>query len=367
MEALGLDFTKLFNGRFFGKKVLVTGHTGFKGSWLTLWLTLMGAEVIGYALPPNSSSDHFIVCGLKDRITDIHGDVRDKDHLHEVFTRHNPEIVFHLAAQPIVRLSYEIPVETLETNIMGTVNVLEEIRISDSVQAGIVITSDKCYENKEQIWGYREADSLGGYDPYSASKGCAELVTAAYRNSFFHSDQNSSSLKGVSSVRAGNVIGGGDWSLDRIIPDCVRALRKGETIEVRNPNAVRPWQFVLEPLYGYLLLASRMLENPAKYSGPWNFGPDFSAVVPVMEMVKIAVALWGAGEWSHHTERTSLHEASLLNLDCTKAKAFLGWHPTLDLKETLEYTLQWYQVFDKTDIYTFSKDQIRSYCLKAGA
>lgn len=364
MEDVGVDFTKLFGRAFYGKKVLVTGHTGFKGSWLSLWLHLMGAKVIGYALPPTSELDNFVLCGLNDKITDVQGDIRDREHLKEVFKTYEPEIVFHLAAQPIVRCSYEQPVTTLDTNIMGTVNILENIRNSDSVQVGIIITSDKCYENKEQIWGYREQDALGGFDPYSASKGCAEIVTAAYRSSFFGSGQNSGYEKAVSTVRAGNVIGGGDWSPNRIIPDCVRALRSGSTIEVRSPKAVRPWQFVLEPLYGYLLLASKMLKDPVQYSGAWNFGPDFDSVVPVNEVVNLIIHLWGGGNWKDLSGAAAVHEAGLLNLDCTKAKVLLGWKQRLPLHETLEQTLSWYKTFESTDVCGICEKQLAGYCAK---
>lgn len=364
METLGLAFQNQFSNAFYGKRVLVTGHTGFKGSWLSLWLYNLGAEVIGYALPPLSSSDNYVLCGLKDKITDIHGDIRDKEHLQSIFEIYHPEIVFHLAAQPIVRLSYELPVETFETNIMGTINILENIRVSDTVLAGIIVTSDKCYENKEQIWGYKENDPLGGFDPYSASKGCAELVTAAYRNSFFTTDRNSIGSKAISSARAGNVIGGGDWSPNRIIPDCIRALKSDNAIDVRNPNAVRPWQFVLEPLYGYLLLASKMLEDGEKYSGAWNFGPNYDSIVPVKDIVTSVINLWGTGEWNDLSEVTAVHEASLLNLDCTKAKALLGWKPRLDLQDTLNDTLQWYKVFENADVNRLCVKQIENYCAR---
>lgn len=367
METLGIDFTKLFEGTYYGKRVLITGHTGFKGSWLSLWLHLMGAEVVGYALAPNSSSDHFVVSGLKDKIIDIYGDIRDRQRVKELFANYEPEIVFHLAAQPIVRLSYEYPVETLETNIMGTVNILDCMKASDTVQAGVIITSDKCYENKEQIWGYREEDSLGGFDPYSVSKGCAELITAAYRRSFFTSDVNRPYIKALSSVRAGNVIGGGDWSTDRIIPDCIRALKSDKPIEVRNPYAIRPWQFVLEPLFGYLLLVSKMLVEPEKYSGAWNFGPDFESVVPVNDVVKMMITFWGTGEFIQHSDITSLHEAGLLNLDCTKAKAILGWKPMILLQEAIEQTVQWYKAFESEDVYLLSKYQIAHYCKRVMA
>ena len=364
METVGVNFAKLFDGAFCGKRVLVTGQTGFKGSWLSLWLYLMGAEVFGYALPPATDRDNFVLCGLKDKITDIRGDVRDKNHLKAVFDSCKPEVVFHLAAQPIVRLSYELPLDTLETNILGTSYVLENIRTSQSVRAAVIVTSDKCYENREQIWGYREGDALGGFDPYSASKGCAELVTAAYRKSFFTAEQNTAFPKAVSTVRAGNVIGGGDWSPDRILPDCIRALENGSVIGIRNPAAVRPWQFVLEPLYGYLLLASRMLQDPQKYSGAWNFGPDFDSVVPVSKIVQTVIRLWGSGEWQDLSSPNSVHEAGLLNLDCTKAKSLLGWKPKLSIEQALEQTVAWYQKFDDGGICDLCAQQIADYCVR---
>lgn len=362
MATVGIDFPSLFNGVFSHRRVLITGHTGFKGSWLTLWLTLMNADIIGYALPANTEKDNFVVCGLGNDITDIRGDVRDYGHLKAVFEEYRPEVVFHLAAQPLVRLSYAIPAETLDTNIMGTVNVLENIRTCESVRAAVMVTSDKCYENKEQLWGYRECDPLGGYDPYSASKGCAELVCAAYTRSFF-SKVNID--KHICTARAGNVIGGGDWSPDRILPDCVRALQSGRPIGVRNPMAVRPWQFVLEPLYGYLTLAAGLLENPVKYMGAWNFGPDSHSVVPVGEVVNEVVRLWGSGGWEHLSENgTTPHEAGLLSLDCTKAKNLLGWQPRLTLNEALMQTLAWYRAELNDEKRALCEAQIAAYCLR---
>ncbi len=363
LEAVGIALKQLFDGRFYGRRVLVTGHTGFKGSWLTLWLILINANVIGYALKPATEQDNFVACRLSDSITDLRGDVRDKAHLKAVFEAYKPEVVFHLAAQPIVRASYDLPAETMETNVMGTVNVLENIRACDSVRAGVFITSDKCYENKEQLWGYRECDAMGGYDPYSASKGCAELVCASYARSFFSQDCID---KHICTARAGNVIGGGDWSPDRIIPDCVRALQGGKPIGVRNPLAVRPWQFVLEPLYGYLTLAAGLLTAPKKHTGAWNFGPDYSSIVPVGEVAAEVVRLWGSGSWEDLSQpqkgSNAPHEATLLSLDCTKAKALLGWRPQLTLKEALGYTLDWYKAFPHGDIRRLCEQQIAAYC-----
>nr|WP_319487666.1 CDP-glucose 4,6-dehydratase [uncultured Caproiciproducens sp.] len=362
METLEIDFKKMFGGFYRGKNVLVTGHTGFKGSWLSLWLYLMGARVIGYALDPATDRDNFVLCGLRHRMMDIRGDIRDDARLKQVFSLYEPEIVFHLAAQPIVRRSYEIPDETFETNVMGTVRVLENIRLSGTVKTGVIVTSDKCYDNKEQFWGYREGDMLGGYDPYSASKSCAEIVTASYRNSFYNARSGKYPGKCVSSVRAGNVVGGGDWSECRLIPDSIRALQSQNPIEIRNPDSVRPWQHVLEPLYGYLLLAYKMAEEGSQYAGAWNFGPDFDSIVPVSRVADMLVSLWGSGKWVDCAEQPTLHEAALLSLDCTKAKTFLGWKPRMDLQKALEYTVEWYQKFRSEDVYHLCRRQISAYC-----
>ena len=273
-----------FNNVYKNKTVLVTGHTGFKGSWLSIWLRELGANVIGYALDPYTEKDNFVLAKLEDKITDIRGDIRDKKNLKEVFDKYKPEFVFHLAAQPLVRLSYENPIETYEINVMGTINVLECIRETPETKIGIMITTDKCYENKEQIWGYRETDPLGGYDPYSSSKGAAEIAISSWRNSFFNPKDYEKHKKSIASVRAGNVIGGGDWSLDRIIPDCIRALEKDEAISIRNPKAIRPWEHVLEPLNGYLLLGQKMYEEPSKYCEGWNFGPNLDSIVSVCKI-----------------------------------------------------------------------------------
>ncbi len=354
VETVGVDLKTLFGGAYCGKRVLVTGHTGFKGSWLALWLKLMGADVMGYALDPVHERDNFVLCGLQDDMTDLRGDIRDKAALQAAFARFEPHMVFHLAAQPIVRLSYAIPADTLETNIMGTVNVLENIRLCESVRSAVIVTSDKCYENKEQIWGYRERDAMGGFDPYSASKGCAELVAAAYTRSFFASGH-----KGVATARAGNVIGGGDWAEDRIVPDCMRALLYGRAIGVRNPGAVRPWQFVLEPLYGYLLLGVKLLNEPEKYSGAWNFGPDSAA--PVGELVALLTDIWGGGVWEDISSRQAVHEAAQLNLDCTKAKTQLGWRPRLTLYQALSETAAWYKACAASDMRALCARQIEEY------
>ncbi len=361
MEAVGIEFKNMFGGTYLKKRVLVTGHTGFKGAWLTLWLTLMGAEVMGYALDPPYESGMFGLCNVASGIMDVRNDIRDKAKLREAFQAFLPEIVFHLAAQPIVRLSYDAPAETLETNIMGTVNVLENIHMFGSVRAAVIVTSDKCYENREQLWGYRECDAMGGFDPYSASKGCAELVSSAYERSFFEK-QN----KGVATARAGNVIGGGDWAQDRIVPDCIRALEAGKTIGVRNPHAIRPWQFVLEPLYGYLLLGQKLPNDPKRYSGAWNFGPD-DAVAPVGGLVETLIGIWGSGAWEDLSAPSAVHEAAQLQLDCTKAKALLNWKPRLSLYEALMKTVAWYRADTAADLRTLCIDQIGQYYARAAS
>ncbi|TDT61030.1 CDP-glucose 4,6-dehydratase [Fonticella tunisiensis] len=356
---------RLFNNIYEGRRVLITGHTGFKGSWLSIFLMELGAYVIGYGLNPCTDKDNFLVSNLKDRMIDVRGDIRDDKGLMEVFERFSPEIVFHLAAQPLVRKSYEIPKETYEVNVMGTLNVLECIRKTDSVRAGIIVTTDKCYENREQIWGYREDDPLGGYDPYSSSKACVELLTASYRSSFMNPKDFSCHGKALATARAGNVIGGGDWSKDRIIPDCIRALMEGRPIKIRNPMAIRPFQHVLEALYGYLLLASKMCEEGISYSGPWNFGPDFNSVVTVERIVNIIIEKWGNGGYICLNDEKAPHESQLLMLDCTKAKTCLNWNPVLNIDEAADLTVEWYKgLIQRADIYKLCCSQIKRYCEK---
>lgn len=358
MESSRVD---LFNSFYKDKRVLITGHTGFKGSWLSLWLTELGAKVVGYGLDPYTENDNFIVTGLKDKIIDIRGDIRDCEKLQEVFSKYKPEIVFHLAAQAIVRLSYEIPKETYEINVMGTLNVLECIRSTPSVKVGIMITSDKCYENKEQIWPYREVDPMGGYDPYSSSKGCAEILIASYRNSFLSPEDYDKHGTSIASARAGNVIGGGDWSKDRIVPDCIRNLMEDKPIEIRNPKAVRPWQHVLEPLSGYLLLASKMYEDGVSYCSGWNFGPSFDSIVSVRTVTDILIHKWGNGKWIDLSNNSAVHEANLLSLDCTKARVQLGFEPKLNIDRAIEYTVDWYKNYKNSNVYDFCKKQILAY------
>ena len=351
----------MFGNVFKNKTVLVTGHTGFKGSWLCIWLKELGADIVGYALEPYTERDNFVVSGLEDRITHITGDVRDFQKLSKVFEEYQPEFVFHLAAQPIVRESYINPKETYDINIGGTVNVLECCRLTDSARVIINVTSDKCYENKEWIWGYRENDPMGGYDPYSSSKGCSELITAAYRNSFFNPNDFEKHGKSLSSVRAGNVIGGGDWQKDRIIPDCIRALENDKPIEIRNPRATRPWQHVLEPLSGYLLLASKVYKEPQKFCGAWNYGSNQDSIITVGEIADMIVAKWGGGSWIDKSDKSEPHEANLLGLDISKARSYLKWSPAWDTAKTIEKTVEWYREYSRVNPYQICKSQIKAY------
>jgi len=361
VETMVIQSDSLFNDFYKCKKVLVTGHTGFKGSWLSIWLRKLGAEVVGYALDPYTDEDNFVLAGLNNKLVDVRGDIRDMDKLQEVFSKYKPEIVFHLAAQPLVRKSYEHPKDTYEINIMGTLNVLECIRCSNTVKVGVMVTSDKCYENREQIWGYRETDPMGGYDPYSSSKGCAELLIGSYRSSFMNPQDYKNHGKAIASVRAGNVIGGGDWCSDRLIPDCMRALINNKSIEIRNPGAVRPWQHVMEPLRGYLQLASEMWKDGAAFSSAWNFGPNHDGMIPVGDIVDKIIKEWSSGTWMASTNIGACHEANLLCLDCTKARNQLGWKPLLKPDQAVKYTVEWYQNYLKEDVYCLCKNQIKSY------
>jgi CDP-glucose 4,6-dehydratase len=344
-----------------GKKVLVTGHTGFKGSWLSIWLNMLGAEVSGYALEPLTPRDNFELSGIGDLIRHEVGDVRDFDRLRRTFEQTRPEIVFHLAAQPLVRESYNIPKETYDVNVGGTVNVLECCRLSQSVKTIVNVTTDKCYENKEWVWGYRENDRLGGYDPYSSSKACSELVTDGYRKSFFNPDNVAQHGKSLASARAGNVFGGGDWQVDRIIPDCVRHLEHGESIIVRNPHAIRPWQHVLEPLSGYLLLAEKLHENPVAYAGAWNYGPEDSSFLNVGVLVDAVVKAWGEGSWEDRSVPGAVHEAHLLKLDIAKSKTLLGWTPVWHIEKAVGATVEWYRQYRNSQVHDLCIEQIRDY------
>lgn len=346
-----------------GKKVFITGHTGFKGAWLTLWLHSLGAEIVGYALEPNTNPNLFDILKLSNKITHIVGDIRDYDKLANTIKKHKPDIVFHMAAQALVLPSYTDPRYTYETNVMGTVNLLEAIRHSGSVKVCVNITSDKSYENKEWVYAYRENDPMGGYDPYSSSKGCAELVSSAYRQSFLDKEKIA-----MATVRAGNVIGGGDWSESRIIPDCIRSLTDKKSILIRNPDAIRPWQLVLEPLSGYLALGAMMWQNPEKYNEGYNFGPFNTGAVPVLQIVEKALSVWGSGEYHIEQNLNKPHEAHYLKLDCSKAMSELSWHPVYDIDETISETISWYKkYYNKEDIVNTSLAQIEKYTSSAKA
>ncbi|MGB0681388.1 MAG: CDP-glucose 4,6-dehydratase [Magnetovibrionaceae bacterium] len=325
---------------FKGRRVLVTGHTGFKGSWLTLWLLSLGAEVAGYALAPEEERNHFDLLGVSNRIRHEIGDVRDGERLNRFFEEVQPEIVLHLAAQALVRRSYNDPKETFDVNVGGATNLLEAVRKTPSVKSLVFVTSDKCYWNEEWVWGYRETDTLGGKDPYSASKAAAEIVLTAYQESYFRHREGFRSA----SARAGNVIGGGDWSADRIIPDCVRALDSGETIDIRSPSATRPWQHVLEPLSGYLLLAARQFSDGPLSAGAWNFGPAEGQTRSVKAIVEGVIDRWGSGTAKFGDDNTGLmHEARLLALNIDKARLDLGWRPTWDVDTCLDMVVCWYK------------------------
>jgi CDP-glucose 4,6-dehydratase len=345
-----------------GKRVLMTGHTGFKGSWLSLWLQSMGAQVVGYALAPPTNPSLFEVAEIGKGMTSIIGDIRDLEHLRKVFSEHQPEIVIHMAAQPLVRYSYIEPVETYSTNVMGTVNLLEAVRSTSSVKAVVNITSDKCYENREWVWGYRENEAMGGFDPYSSSKGCAELVASAYRNSYFHPEKYQQHGVAIASARAGNVIGGGDWAGDRLIPDILRAITEGKPVNIRNPHAIRPWQHVLEPLSGYLVLAQKLHEEGTSYAEGWNFGPNDEDAKPVQWIVEKLTLSWGEGASWVRDGGDHPHEAHYLKLDCSKAKARLDWHPKWHLAETLGAIIDWHRAHrDGADMRALSLSQIQLY------
>jgi CDP-glucose 4,6-dehydratase len=359
----------MFSNIYKNKNVLVTGHTGFKGSWLSIWLKELGANIIGYSLDPPSMPNNFEASKLRNKVIHNHGDIRNFDNLQVIFEKFQPEFVFHLAAQPFVRLSYEEPKLTFDTNLGGTINVLEAVSSSQSVKVLINITSDKCYENKEWIWGYRENDPIGGHDPYSASKGCAELAFSAYLRSFFAQNVPSGKRIGAASVRAGNVIGGGDWGKDRLVPDCILALSRNQTIGIRNPESVRPWQHVLEPLSGYLLLGVLLKEDPVRYSGAWNLGPEDDSHITTAELVEQLIHYWGEGSWQDLSVNDAPHEAKLLKLNCDKAHAELNWRAVLNLDEGLKMTVDWYKkyynIVSMEDMYSVCAEQIRQYSDRA--
>lgn len=341
------------------KKVLITGHTGFKGGWLSLWLQSMDANVVGYALAPPSKPSLFEVAKVADGMVSLEGDVRNIEQVQTVIGQQQPEIVIHMAAQSLVRYSYHNPVETYATNVMGTVHVLEAIRQVPSVKAVVIITSDKCYENQEWIWGYRENEAMGGYDPYSNSKGCAELVTDAYRQSFFN---KTGSIVAVASARAGNVIGGGDWASDRLVPDMVRAVSENRPVLIRNPNALRPWQHVLEPLSGYLLLAQKLYEDGADFAEGWNFGPSDDDAKPVQWIVERFTKLWGEEASWVLDQAVHPHEAHYLKLDCSKARIRLGWQPRWTLACVLENITAWHKAYHQgKNMREFSLGQVAAY------
>lgn len=353
----------MFESFYKEKSVLVTGHTGFKGSWLALWLHELGAQVTGFALPPTTEPNHFNLIELKNLINHIEGDIRVLQAVTQAFDSAKPEIVFHLAAQPLVRDSYDDPKTTFDTNIGGTVNVLEALRHCPSVKAVVIVTSDKCYENREWVWGYRENDPMGGHDPYSASKGATEIVCTAYSRSYFNQNGRGPHL-GLATARAGNVIGGGDWAKDRIIPDCIRALSKGGPILIRNPQGTRPWQHVLDPLCGYLSLAQRLAENSECFSGSWNFGPVDGGPIKVVELAEKFIKAWGGGKIeTPPSENKAPHEAHLLQLCIDKAMKELHWTPALDSKSAIDWTVDWYKAWHnkKQHLRASTVNQIREF------
>lgn len=353
-----------FGDFYRGKTVLVTGHTGFKGSWLTAWLTHLGAKVVGYALEPPTDPNNFTACGLEKRVAHTRGDIRDFGLLQKVFSEYRPDFVFHLAAQSLVRLSFSESRYTFEVNLMGTVNLLEAARRTESVLGVVAITSDKCYRNVEWAWGYRETDELGGHDPYSASKACAELAISSYQDARFQRSAVPQSDLAIASVRAGNVIGGGDWARDRIVPDTIRALVADRDIVVRNPGATRPWQHVLEPLSGYLSLGAKMAAD-RQYCSPWNFGPTDRRTLTVSEVVTSLLRKWSTSDTRLVVQNDgATAESLLLQLDCSKVQHYLQWHSTWEIEQALSAIIEWYKRFytqDNSDMYRYSVQQIEEY------
>ncbi len=353
----------IFNNFYKGKRVFVTGHTGFKGSWLSIWLHELGAEVVGVANDPYSRRDNFVLSGIGSKMkADIRADIRDGKRMKEIFAEYQPEIVFHLAAQPLVRLSYEIPVETYEINVMGTINIMEAIRATKSVKVGVVITTDKCYDNCEMLEGYVETDPFGGYDPYSSSKGACEIAIQSWRRSFFNpAEYGKKHTVSLASVRAGNVVGGGDWALDRIIPDCIRALEEGRVIDIRSPKAVRPWEHVLEPLSGYMMLAQKMWDSPTEFCEGWNFGPESEVVSTVWEVASEVIKNYGCGELKDSSDPNAVHEANLLMLNIKKAKSRLGWKPSMNMQQCIQLVVDWYKRYKNEDVYALCLEEIGKY------
>ncbi len=355
-----LEVMDLFNNFFRGRKVLVTGDTGFKGSWLCIWLNELGAEVTGYALPPKTDNDNFVKAKLNRVVKHIDGDIRDLDRLKKVFAETKPEIAFHMAAQTLVLPSYDDPVETFQTNIIGTVNFFEAVRLTSSVSVAINVTSDKCYQNNEWVWGYRENDPMGGNDPYSASKGCSELVTHSYARSFFSSGNCL-----IASGRAGNVVGGGDWAEHRIIPDVFRAYFSNAELSIRNPRATRPWQFVLEPIFGYMKLAQTVSQKGREFTGGWNFGPGDPVDHPVEQVIQTIRTTIPDLKYKTNVVENALHEAKLLKLDISKALNQLDWRPLLNFNETIGFTVEGYlSERDDRDVYNSRVKQIGTYAAK---
>lgn len=345
-----------------GKRVLITGHTGFKGSWLSLWLQTLGVDLVGYALEAPTQPSMFELAAVAEGMTSILGDIRDLTHLQQVTSDFKPQIVMHLAAQPLVRKSYQLPVETYSTNVMGTVHLLEAVRQVGGVRAVVCVTSDKCYHNRNWVWSYREDDPLGGYDPYSSSKACAELLTSAYRNSFFTPSESATPPTAIATARVGNVIGGGDWSEDRLVPDTLRCLMQDKPLYVRNPHATRPWQHVLEPLNGYLMLTERLYEEGQTFSEAWNFGFSEINPKPVVWMVEQLIALWGSDMAWELDKNSHPHEESYLKVDCSKAHTKLGWKPKLDVKATLSWIVDWTKAFQAgVDMRQYTQEQIQNF------
>lgn len=345
-----------------GRRVFLTGHTGFKGGWLALWLARLGAQIRGYALEPATEPDLFRVAGVGTVLEDIRGDVLDRARLESAMQDFAPEVVFHLAAQPLVRRSYADPLGTYATNVMGTAHVLEAVRKTSSVRAVVCVTTDKCYENREWVWPYRETDALGGHDPYSSSKACAEIVSAAYRNSFFSAGRPEEPKVALATARAGNVIGGGDWSEDRLIPDLIRGFQAGKPVLIRRPSAIRPWQHVLEPLHGYILLAEKLMAGGTQFATAFNFGPGDDGAWTVEQVADRSAALWGEGaRWVQDGE-SGVHEAGTLRLDASRARAELGWQAILGIGEALDWTVRWYRVWrDGGDMRDETMKQIADY------
>lgn len=345
-----------------GRRVLVTGHTGFKGGWLALWLARLGAQIRGYALAPATEPNLFTVARVGSVLDDVRGDILDRARLEAAVQEFAPEVVFHLAAQPLVRRSYADPLGTYATNVMGTAHVLEAVRKTPSVRAVVCVTTDKCYENREWVWPYRETDALGGHDPYSSSKACAEIVSAAYRSSFLTVDRQEGHGVGLATARAGNVIGGGDWSEDRLIPDLIRGFTAGRPVLIRRPAAIRPWQHVLEPVYGYILLAEKLLRGDGQFASAYNFAPLPADAWPVQRIADRVAAVWGEGaSWTRDTDE-GVHEAGILCLDASKARAELGWVSRLGLEKALDWTVGWYRAWHRAgDMAAETTRQIAEY------